>query len=137
MIVCCIVRKPMAQPEPVFVVDHKLAESPWYSYPVLLCFGFGLDSDVLVNYALKHKLTDEKTLSEGTVGRMSRMCYKAMMDAQRRLKKASHAARLHLRFPYHVDADVVFRDGLASWFVMVRNIEALAAIDGGSCWILT
>lgn len=96
----------MAQLEPVFFVDTTLRHSTWYQYPVRLCFGFGLDSDLLVDYALKQNITDERALSEVTIGQQGRTHTRAVFEAQKRLKKVTRAARHHLRIPIHLEYGV-------------------------------
>lgn len=97
----------MAQLDPAFVVDHKLARNPHWRGPIVLCFGFGIDSERLVDYALKHGLTDLKKQFEGSVVSQGCMRTRAVLDAQKHLKKKSRAARLHLRYPVHPKHDIV------------------------------
>ncbi|EIM88656.1 uncharacterized protein STEHIDRAFT_154384 [Stereum hirsutum FP-91666 SS1] len=105
--VYCEEREPMSQLHPAFVVDRKVATHPLWRGPIVLCFGFGIDSDLLVDYALKHGLTTQEKLSEGSFQRRGRTRASAMFDAQKHLKKKSRAARLHLRYPVHVKHDIV------------------------------
>lgn len=103
----CAEREPTPQLDPAFVVDHNLARNPHWHGPIVLCFGFGIDSERLVDYALKHNLTTLDKQFSGPVERQGRMRARAMFDAQKHLKKNSRAARLHLRYPVHPKHDIM------------------------------
>lgn len=95
----CEARRPFTQLPKALTADHDARSEVWYRGPAKLCFGFGVNSDHLIDYALKHDLVDPSKLREGTpldIGRARFWAIEAVVDY---LQYISEASKLHIGFP--------------------------------------